>query len=58
MPDLSHIFSAVAVLLGLFGGVVLAVVLAVLGHGWWSLLAVPATPLVLWVPARLFEAVS
>jgi hypothetical protein len=55
VPDFSHIFSSFAILLGAFGGIVLAIVLAMLGHGWWSLLAIPATPFALWCPAALME---
>ena len=55
MPDFSRLISRLAIVLGVFGGVVLAIALAVLGHGWWSLLAIPVTPAVLWVPARWLE---
>lgn len=41
MPDLSHMLVAIGMALGVFGGLLVAALLAVLGHGWMSLLVVP-----------------
>lgn len=45
--DFRHFGAALGFYLGCPTGIMLALALALLGHGWWSLLAIPVTPAVL-----------
>ena len=46
MIDTKHFGTALGISLGVPLAVILTVLLLLLGHSWWSLLALPITPLV------------
>lgn len=56
MPDFSHILLAIGIVFGLFAGLSLTILLIALGHGWWSFLALPATPIVMGLFAYVWES--
>lgn len=58
MIDLTYMASALGIVFGFFLGIVLSIVFAILGYGWDSLWAFPATILTTWFIGFLLDTFS